>query len=211
MSEQPADVVGGPASNPEQGTSRARMITWTGEGAHRLEAVRVVLGARGMRANGAMVAASGADSEPFSASYSLATDEAGLLKRLTVRASTAGGERHVALSRSDDGNWLVERGDGTAREVFAGAVEADLAYSPLFNALPVRRLGMHQRAVDAHELPMVYVSLPDLDVRQVWQSYRTISVGEPSVVEYASGSFLARLTVDADGLVLDYPGLAGRA
>ena len=40
--------------------------------------------------------------------------------------------------------------------------------------------------------------------------YRTVSVGERPVVAFSSGSFGAELTLDAEGLVVDYPGLARR-
>jgi hypothetical protein len=80
----------------------------------------------------------------------------------------------------------------------------------LFNALPIRRLGLHRES-GVHEVPMVYVSMPDLSVRLVRQTYRTVSVGEDrSVVNFASGDFSADLLVDADGVVIDYPGIATR-
>jgi hypothetical protein len=188
----------------------ATMVTWAGVGASRLEAVRVVAGDRGIRATGSMVAAATDDSPAYSASYSLSTDEAGLIGRLTVRTITAGGEQHVAISRSEDGTWLVDHGAGAVRTDFDGAVDVDVAYSPLFNALPVRRLGLHRNAAE-HELPMVFVHLPTLDVELIRQTYRTVSVGqERSIVSFTSERFDAELTVDAEGLVIDYPGLAQR-
>ena len=67
-------------------------------------------------------------------------------------------------------------------------------------------------------LSMVFVALPSLEVCLVRQTYRTVSVGDSgpvgqgqAVVNFASESFQADLTVDADGLVLEYPGLARRA
>lgn len=188
----------------------ATMLTWAGVDASRLEAVRVVVGDRGIRATGSIVAAETADTAAYSASYSLSTDEAGFVGRLTVRTVTAGGEEHVTLNRSEEGIWLVDHGSGAARNDFDGATDVDLAYSPLFNALPVRRLGLHRAAAE-HELPMVFVHLPSLEVELMRQTYRTVSVGtERSVVAFASDRFTVDLTVDAEGLVIDYPGLARR-
>lgn len=186
------------------------MLCWSGVGGARLEAARGVLGERSLRATGSMVAAPQEGAEPYSASYSLATDESGMLRRLTVRTIRAQGEQHVTLSRSEEGIWLVDGGQGAARTDFDGAVDVDLALSPLFNALPVRRLGLH-RTPGEHELAMVFVALPGLEVSQVRQTYRTVSVDDPAVVSFSSDAFQADLTVDADGLVLDYPGLARRA
>jgi hypothetical protein len=188
----------------------AKMLTWAGVDCLRLETARVVLGERGLRASGSLVSAPQPDIEAYSASYSLATDEAGVVQRLTVRTTRVHGEQHVHVTRSEEGIWLVDHGHGAARSSFDGALDADLAFSPLFNTLPVRRLGLH-RTPATHALPMVFVTLPGLEVCQVPQTYRTISLGDPAVVGLSSDSIEVELSVDADGLVLDYPGLARRA
>ncbi|MGH4010477.1 MAG: putative glycolipid-binding domain-containing protein, partial [Pseudonocardiaceae bacterium] len=66
-----------------------RMLAWAGLAGLRLEAVRVVLGDRSMRASGSLVSARQDDAEAYSASYSLATDDAGVVQRLTVRTIRA--------------------------------------------------------------------------------------------------------------------------
>ncbi len=188
------------------------MLAWAGVAALRLEAARVVLGDRSMRASGSLISARQDGAEAYSASYSLATDDAGVVQRLTVRTIRAQGEQYVNLTRSEEGIWLVERvgqGAGTIRTKFSGALDVDLAFSPLFNALPVRRLGLHRTAAQ-HELQVVFVSLPDLVVGCGLQIYRTVVVGETTVVRFASDSLEADLTVDTDGMVLQYPGLALR-
>lgn len=65
----------------------------------------------------------------------------------------------------------------------------------------MRRLGLHRAAAE-HELAMVFVSLPGLEVGCVRKTYRTVSVGETTVVSIASDVITAELSVDADGLVL---------
>ena len=198
------------------------MLAWAGMDGLRLEAARVVLGGRSMRASGSLVSARQEGAEPYSASYSLATDENGVVQRLTVRTIRAQGEQYVSLTRSEEGIWLVDRvdhGGGTMRTHLGGAVDVDLAFCVLFNALPVRRLGLHRAAqqdltqqdlTQYDDLPMAFVSLPGLEVSCVRQTYRTVAVGDTTAVNIASDLFEAELTVDADGLVLEYPGLARR-
>jgi len=176
----------------------------------RVEAVRILLGDRGLRATGSIVSCQQDDTDAYSASYTLTTDETGVVERLTVRVIRAQGEQHVAITRSEEGIWLVDHGQGAARTNFGGALDVDLQFSPLFNALPVRRLNLHRSAAK-HELAMVFVSVPGLEVSRVAQSYRTVSLGEPAVVGFSSDSYETELTVDADGLVLEYPGLARRS
>ncbi|MGH3983760.1 MAG: putative glycolipid-binding domain-containing protein [Pseudonocardiaceae bacterium] len=222
-------LTGETASTPTRRAPQAtRMLAWAGMDGLRLEAARVVLGGRSMRASGSLVNARQEGTEAYSASYSLATDECGVVQRLTVRTIRAQGEQYVSLTRSEEGVWLVDRVDrgvGTVRTHFGGALDVDLALCTLFKALPVRRLGLHrvpaqqdlaqqdltQRDLTQYDdLAMVFVSLPELEVSCVRQTYRTVAVGETTVVSFASDLFEAELTVDADGLVLEYPGLARR-
>ncbi|MGH3900368.1 MAG: putative glycolipid-binding domain-containing protein [Pseudonocardiaceae bacterium] len=203
------EIASRPARRAPQVT---RMLAWAGIDGLRLEGARAVLGERSIRASGCLVSAQQDSAEAYSASYSLATDEVGVVQRLTVRTLRAQGEQYVSLTRSEEGIWLVDRvgeGAGTVRTSFSGALDIDLAFSPLFNALPVRRLGLH-RAAAHHDLPVVFVSLPGLEVGCVQQTYRTAAVGETTVVSFASELLEAELTVDGDGLVLQYPGLALR-
>lgn len=187
-----------------------KMVAWAGVDCLRVEAARVILGERGLRATGSIVSCRQEDFEPYSASYTLTTDETGIVERLTVRVIRAKGEQHVAITRSEEGIWLVDHGQGAARTNFGGALDLDLQFSALFNALPVRRLNLHRSAAK-HELAMVFVSVPGLEVSRVPQSYRTVSLGDPAVVGLSSDSMETELTVDADGLVLEYPGLARRS
>jgi hypothetical protein len=187
------------------------MLTWHGENGHALEGARLILGPTGLRALGRMVRS---DSGGFTASYRLVVGEDGTLNRLSVTSATAERERHLTLNRTDDGVWLLDTGadNGGTRGDGGGAVDVDLAFSPLFNALPIRRLGLHREAGE-YTLPMVFVTLPELEVSEVRQTYRTVSTLDESgyaLVEFSWGDFSAELVVDADGVVASYPGLARR-
>jgi hypothetical protein len=189
------------------------MLTWQAEDGHGLEGTRLLPGHGGFRALGRMVRVE--PSGGFTASYRLVVGEDGRLSRLSVTSATAERERHLTINRTDDGVWLLDTGTGSGavRDDCAGAVEVDLAFSPLFNTIPIRRLGLH-REPGEHTMPMVFVSLPDLEVRVVEQTYRTISVldeaGGRAEVGFRSGDFTADLVVDAAGVVETYPGLARR-
>jgi hypothetical protein len=189
------------------------MLTWQAEDGHGLEGVRMIPGHGGFRALGRMVRV-----EPtggFTSSYRLVVGEDGRVSRLSVTSATAEKERHLTINRTDDGVWLLDTGSGSGavRDDCAGAVDVDLAYSPMFNTIPIRRLGLHREAGE-HTLPMVFVSLPDLEVRVVEQTYRTVSVLDEDTghagIGFATGDFTADLVVDADGVVTSYPGLARR-
>jgi uncharacterized protein len=187
------------------------MFSWQADRSRGLESARVLLGGGGMRALGRLVRAP-LDAPAFTASYRLFVDEDGVLARLSVTSATAERERNLTLNHTEDGYWLLDTGSGGSRAEFDGALDVDLQYSPLYNALPIRRLGLHREPID-HELPMVFVSLPTLEVRLASQRYRTVSTLDAdrrAVVNFSSGTFAADIVVDADGLVIDYPGVANR-
>jgi len=96
-------------------------------------------------------------------------------------------------------------------DLFFGAFDVDLGGSPLTNTLPVRRLGLHRPAADeigvAHRVSVAWVLLPSLEVVQADQIYTAMGEGR---VRFASETFSADLTIDEDGFVVDYPGLAAR-
>jgi len=63
------------------------------------------------------------------------------------------------------------------------------------------------------ELTMAWVSIPDLSVRadgQRYASLRTDSDHRLIRYEASDGSFAADITLDSDGIVVDYPGIARR-
>jgi hypothetical protein len=185
------------------------LLTWQAEDGRGLEGARVLFGHLGFRAQGRMVR------PDFTASYRLFVAEDGTLERLSITSDTAERERHLTLNRAGDGYWLLDTGGGGggSRVSLGGATDVDLAFSPMFNTFPIRRLGLHREAGE-HTLPMVFVSLPELRVEAVEQTYRTVSVLDGpeghAVIEFRWADFVAELVVDADGAVISYPGVASR-
>ena len=187
------------------------MLTWQAGDGRMLESARVLLGAGGLRALGRAVRAV-PNAPMFTSSYRLVVGESGDVQRLSVTTASAERERSLTLNRTEDGYWLLDTGSGGSRAEFDKSVDVDLEFSPLFNALPIRRLGLHKEPGE-HSIATVIVSVPTLEVSVVRQHYRTISTLDAdgrAVVEFTQADFTAALTVDADGLVLDYPALATR-
>jgi hypothetical protein len=120
-------------------------------------------------------------------------------------------------------DWVTTRlratvvGDGFARELdlspgspdwVEGALDCDIAFSPLTNTMPVLRSRLASRP-GAEDFAMSWVAVPDLTVHASRQRYEHVSDG---VVRFVSldGDFTADLTLDPDGLVVDYPQLGER-
>ncbi|WP_018683382.1 putative glycolipid-binding domain-containing protein [Actinokineospora enzanensis] len=188
------------------------VYTWQGARPTTLESVRLLLADGRLRASGRLIAVGdpAVQAEPFSASFDVYLDRGEQACRLLLRTTTAAQERQISLSRTEDGPWLLDRGDTSQRDDFEGSVTLGVAGVVTLASLPIRRFGLH-REVGEHELPVVLVSLPDLEIQLVRQTYRTVSVNESgAVIAFTQGEFTTELTVDTEGVVIDYPGIASR-
>jgi hypothetical protein len=179
---------------------------------------------RGLYARGYATAV---DPVPHVCRYELVTDEDWAAVRLDVTAEGAGWLRTLKLERAA-GRWrasTAEQGDLDAALTALGhppagmpgteeperlhdAIDVDLWAAPLLNTLPIRRLDLLRTpAGTTHRLTMAFVRLPSLEVFPSEQIYTALG---PDKVRFASGTFTADLTVDAQGYVTHYPGLAVR-
>ncbi len=171
-----------------------------------MESVRVQLSGNRIKAYGRIVAAATPSHPAFSASYDLVTDETGATKRLSMTVTLAERERQLSIARDEENMWLVQQHTGeSSRAAYGGALDVDVVFSPFFNALPIRRTGLYERS-ESVVLPVVYVRLPELSVEEVTISYSSA----PDGIKLHSPVAETTVTVDSEGFILDYPGLAER-
>ncbi|MEE2031653.1 putative glycolipid-binding domain-containing protein [Rhodococcus sp. CC-R104] len=181
------------------------LLTWRATNVPRMESVRVQLSGRRIKAAGRIVGAECSEHPAFSASYDMVTDENGVTRRLSVRTTVASGERHMSITRSEEGIWMVDNGTHHQRSPFGGALDVDVILSPFFNALPIRRYGL-QSGADELEVPVVYVNLVDLGVQEATVVYSSAADG----IHVLSPVSSSTVTVDEDGFVMTYRGLTER-
>ncbi|ANI42554.1 putative glycolipid-binding domain-containing protein [Mycolicibacterium vaccae] len=190
----------------EQGGSWPAILTWRAHDVPRMESVRVQLSGDRIKAYGRIVAAATSDHPAFSASYDLVTDENGATKRLSLTVTLAERERQLSIARDEENMWLVqERSGQTHRSHYDGALDVDVIFSPFFNTLPIRRTGVY-RDGGSVTVPVVYVRVPDLSVDVATISYTAGGGG----IKLQSPVAQTTVTVDSNGFILDYPGLAER-
>lgn len=172
-----------------------------------MESVRIQLSGKRIKANGRIVSAATDTSPAFGAFYELQTDESGATKRFGLTVTLAERERQLAISRDEENMWLISDHQRERRANYNGALDVDIVFSPFFNALPIRRLGIHEKA-ETIALPIVYVNLPEMSVDAATVSYT--SEGRLDGIKLRSPVADTTVTVDADGFIVDYPGLAER-
>jgi hypothetical protein len=140
--------------------------------------------------------------------YTIYTDSAYVFTALELQL-TYPDRQILHLSRTQDVGW--ESGLTVDRAALADCVEIDLSISPFTNTLPIRRLAL--AVGETAELTVAYIALPSLHVRPERQRYSLLRrEGDDSIYrfEHLATEYSVEITVDAAGLVLNYPGLFRR-
>jgi hypothetical protein len=174
-----------------------RRLVWRGLEEWLAEECTVEIDGDRLRADGVQL---GAEPQPYRVDYELVTGADFVTERLVARARDAEGSRTLELLRAgSDGAWTA---NGEPLPEVEGALDCDLAFSPLTNFMPARRLG-----AEPVDLVMAWVSVPDLGVRRSEQRYEPIDDHRVRFVSLDS-DFVAELELDDDGLIVRYPRLA---
>lgn len=177
-------------------------VAWLSLAEPRLEHVTIWRGLRGFAAHGRLASVDAG--RPVFARYRLDLDEDWRTRRLQAVWRSAGeSARRVRLRRDADSAWHDVAGP---RPDLAGCLAVDLAWTPLTNTLPIRSLGL--AAGEQREITVAYVA-PDLSVLPDGQRYTRLG---PQRWRFDSldSDFTAEMTVDGEGLVVDYPPLFRR-
>ena len=134
--------------------------------------------------------------------YSIDTDASWATR--TVRVATD--DTSLVLFADGRGHW--SEGDGRTLALLSGAIDVDLAATPLTNTLPIWRLGL--AVGESADIVTAYISIPDLGVTADPQRYTRL---DERVYRFESrdSDFTRDITVDDAGFVVDYPGLFRRA
>lgn len=174
-----------------------RWIPDTGAG---LEHLVLRCGGGGIRAQGALVG--GDQGDAYGAFYTIDCDAAWRVRHAVVEV--AGGGR-LELFADGAGHWRDAHGAPLA--ALDGCIDIDLTASCFTNTLPIRRL--HPLPDTRREIDVAWVWIPALTVEKARQAYTRLESGQVRFESVGTG-FQADLEVDAEGLVVHYPGLFHR-
>ncbi len=123
----------------------------------------------------------------------------------SVIMQTAGGD---PLDLVADGHGTWKDAAGAVCPDLAGCIDVDLAATSFTNTSPIPQLAL---AHGEHRVIRVfYVSTRSLRARPVERAYTCVDPGRRYRYENLSSGFVAEPQIDADGLVLDYPGVFRR-
>jgi uncharacterized protein len=134
--------------------------------------------------------------QPIELRYVVTVDAAWATTGVEVLVSVTGGDAREPVDLGSV--WSgVER-----PPEYRDCVDVDLSFTPATNTLPIRRLGLD--VGEEAEIQVAWLVWPELAVRPVRQRYARVAYDR---YRYTQDDFEAVLTVDENGLVLDYEGL----
>lgn len=191
--------------------SRATAVAWSKDDPFGAEHAEVAFDDDALTASGIAISS---DPLPYRLDYSLRTGPSFVTAEVEASSRGEGWKRSLKLVRSKAGEWNAETATvgeaplpppGGDTQLVDGALDPDLGLSPLFN---------DGGSVD--DFLMVWISVPDLAIHPSPQRYtylETLADGNRLVrFEFVGEGedFVADIVLAANGLVVDYPGIATR-
>ena len=142
----------------------------------------------------------------FRLAYRLTWDDRWYVRTAYLEVEAEGGPRSLALAADGEGRW--SDGAGQPLPDLEGCLDIDIWPTPFTNTFPIRREPM--AVGEEREFRMAWVSAPELTVRPMRQAYRRLGDREYLYRSFEGRGFQARLTVDANDMVVDYEGVFRR-
>jgi hypothetical protein len=202
----------------EQIAEKRRAAAWVKNDPFGVEFAEIAIRRDRLFASGVAV---GSVPLPYRLEYELETGSGFVTEWLRVRCRGETWVRELHLHREKAALWSVgskEDGDvdlpppGGDPAPLADALDCDLGLSPVTNMMPILRHGLLYGGGPCN-FTMAWVAVPALAVRPDHQRYlHRAATSDHHVVRYEAvdGSFAADIVLDADAVVLDYPGIARR-
>jgi hypothetical protein len=195
-----------------------RVVAWVKDEPFGVEFAEISVADEYLTATGVAI---GTAPRPYRLDYELETEQGFVTARLGVTSRGEGWRRALDLRRDRKTGWSIDADEhgvvdlppaGGDTATLADALDCDLGLSPLTNMMPILRHGLIKSGGPI-EFTMAWVAVPALAVQADRQRYRHVgSAADHHVVRYEAvdGSFAADIAVDADSVVIDYPGIARR-
>lgn len=146
------------------------------------------------------------DVDPSRIHYRAEIDRDWRIRSIAISVANAGvAERSLQLRSDGEGHW--RDCEGNALPEFDDCIDIDISATPFTNTLPIRRL--HLQPGQVEPIRVLFIHVPTLEI-EPWDQQYTGLTKEMVSYESLGTDFRRDLTVDEDGLVVEYPGLFRR-
>ena len=146
------------------------------------------------------------DGAPFRLAYRLVWDDLWRLRGADMVVLSGGKTRSLHLRTNGEGHW--SHADGDPLPELEGCMDIDIWPTPFTNSFPLRRSPL--RVGQRREFRMAWIQAPDLAFKAQPQAYSRLEERLYLFENLDGSGFQAKLPVDEDCLVLDYPELFER-
>ena len=174
----------------------AHTVIWRRHDLPGHETCRVAPLATGWKVTGVAVLAF--DARACRLEYAIDCDSRWVTRSAVVMGWIGDQAIDVAVGRDKDGQWQL---NGRTCEDVAGCVDIDLNFSPSTNVLPIRRLELEVGA--SAGVRAAWLRFPSFTLEALEQTYTRVD-HRMYRYESAGGRFVAQVSVDGAGLVIDY-------
>jgi hypothetical protein len=177
-------------------------ILWTGQEYYSLENCLVDVTPAGVDISSVIVGKYG--SILYRVEYHIKTNPDWETQYVQINSRHSNRETKLRLHKYSKDKWISE---GQTILQFDGCIDVDIALTPFTNTLPINRLkpGLNE----TQEVRVIYFDLLKQQVKAVQQQYTRIDELKYHY-ENIPNDFEADITVDENGLVVDYPTLFKR-
>ena len=180
-----------------------RQVVWSFRNNLGIEHLRLTRIAKRIIAEGIVVAV--VNNDALRVRYRVQCDESWRVREIHIR-SLDKKIKPLQLRADGKGHWCTAT--GAAVHNLDGCIDVDISVTPFTNTLPIRRLNLSREQSAA--LTVAYIVLPELEAKPINQRYtclNTMPDGGLYRYENLTNPYQTDLTVDEDGLVIDYPGV----
>lgn len=133
--------------------------------------------------------------------YQVICDDAWQTQRALIHGAVGDEELQADIVRSARGRWKL---NGVPQPQLDGCDDLDIAFTPATNTIPIRKLSL--RTADTAIVRAAWLNIEDNEFSVLEQSYTKVSRSEYAY-HAPRFNFRAKLTVNASGIVTNYPKL----
>jgi hypothetical protein len=174
-------------------------LLWTGREYYSLENCLVTTTKQGFHVRSVIVGQY--EGVIYKVDYDIQTNADWETLAVSIRSQQNNQQAHYQFESDGKGNW---KNNEHPEIDFKGCIDVDIPLTPFTNTLPINRLKLKEK--EEQIIRVIYFDLLQQKIIPVQQKYIRLS-GNVYKYENIPNDFEAKITVDEDGFVVDYPSL----